>query len=184
MGTYDQYFWTEWLISPESFLYTSNPSCRYLSCLLFTRTVFHKNPFVICHLPSNPQWGTSIVTDYNNFSVTHLLSHTAFQILLYREFAPLFQGMYIHMCRNKLALVLLLGFLNVEEFRARSVVILRYTLGIYNLTAIDSDSSFYCWISHSSHRHLKRTFLIIKQTDFHSDTQGKIGNLTLNFPSH
>lgn len=83
------------------------------------------------------------------------------------------------MCRNKL--VLLLGFLNVEEFRARSVVILHYTLGIYKLTATDTDSSFYCWISHSSHRHLKRTFLIIKQTDFHSDTRGEIENLTLSF---
>lgn len=87
------------------------------------------------------------------------------------------------MCRSKLALMMLLGFLSVEEFRARSVI-LHYTLGIYKLTTTDSDSSFYCWVSHSSHRHLKRTFFIIKQIDFHSDTLGAIGNLTLCVASH
>jgi len=48
------------------------------------------------------------------------------------------------MGRNKLALMLLLGLLNVEEFTSQGIVILHYAVGIYKLTATDSDSSFYC----------------------------------------
>lgn len=47
------------------------------------------------------------------------------------------------MYRNRPAFTSLLGLVDVEEFRSPGII-LHYAVGIYELTATDSDSSFYC----------------------------------------